>query len=235
MKISKMAVAVVAVAGVLAFPVQGSAATAASSGSIAYVSGGGGGAFERFFEARGFTFTRLSVTQAETFKFSTSTLVVIADDSLSGASCWDGWGTDAAISRIKRSHKPVLALGEGGSCFLNAAGSSLGWMNSWYSNGDSATVVGGRAALTAPTAVRIPASGSVDLYESNSDVLSVYGPVMSSDAVGVAVETADEAHYPLAIETKPYHTYFLWGFQKGTGAMTSKGKSMFHNTALNLQ
>jgi hypothetical protein len=233
MKVRSIAVALAAVVGIIAVPVQGSAATQVA-GKVAYISKGGGSAFETYFENRSFRFENVSMAEAATFDFSGKTLIVIADSTDSNA--WDGWGSPEAVENIQESGKPVLALGQGGSIFLDSAGTSIGWMNASYVTSDSVKFVGAAGrGLVRDLPVQSDENGNSKMYTSDTTVVTVYAPLMDSETKGLALEAGSSEYYGVAQEVNETGSYMLWGFRQSPSKMNAGGKAVFLRAVKRIQ
>jgi hypothetical protein len=236
MKLRKMIAGVALLGSVVSMAGLPTVAQAATTeGTIAYVSGGGGGSFQRFFTSRGYKFDLVSPADAGTYRFGQANLVVVADNAFAGTY----WNTDEALAvagRIKRSHTPVLAMGEGGGLFLGKVGATISWVNSWYTPTDSASFSDAQASLfSGSVAPRVDASGDVAIYERSVETLAVYGPMMSDTASTLAGQVGNDSHHVLTTETKGDHVYLNWGFRSSTGLMTATGKTIFLQAVRSIQ
>jgi hypothetical protein len=213
------------------------AAPAAQAGppTLAYIYNGtnpDAANYKSFLESRGFLVDLVPLNAITRTSFVSYSLILLADDSgrYPGDDEWFTWGssqaeTAAQMAPIIDANRPVLALGEGGSTYLEKRGLSNGWLHSWYRNGDDdlARAAGAPTALfSTPNAI---VGDPLQVYSTNVSSLNVHRPRLSASALEIGTEIPDKQHASITVDG----CHFAWGFRNSPSDMTAAGKDLFHN------
>lgn len=181
------------------------------------------GDFKALLEAGGMlntTVVRLS--DVLTADFSLYDLVIIGPDTGS----LGNWGTSEAVTRIARSGKPILGLGEGGYTFFGKLQLHIGYPHGAHS--DRTTQI--RPVDLSHTIYQTPYSGfysPTTIYESSTESVEIHLPRPLSGVLALGRHITSDDYYSLVQESG---RYFLWGFDGGPTAMTTySGQHLFVN------
>jgi hypothetical protein len=141
----------------------------------------------------------------------------------------DQWGSEAALSHIRQSERPVLGVGEGGYAFFGRLGLAIGWGNGAHGQGTSILwTAGGDPIWRYPYELDLREQKILQLYKENSPRVGIF---LGNQPQGVQVfgfAAQDQRYADLIMES---NWWMLWGFQHGPEQMTPLGQDLFVNTA----
>jgi hypothetical protein len=185
--------------------------------------------YEQVF--KGFKYTvEMEPANSSTLKYTDLAnykLVVVANDVGTSTS----WMTNALVSKLLASKKPVLGMGKGGAVLFGKMGLSIKSGHTWTVSsraGDRSNSIYLESTrmnvLKTPNKITVPRNRELKLYRS-SWAYSLNKPNVNSSATFIGKELDDQSHYPIVKEL----SYTLWGFSGSAGDMTTAGKQLLHN------
>lgn len=138
------------------------------------------------------------------------------------------WSLASMTDPILSANTPIVALGAGGSHFLDAVTSPdlyLGWLHSWSGGGAfGGTYVGGDI-LAYPFALPYGLGDNIGIYgRIGSDFVALYDPEGVTNRM--LRQYNDQTHYVLASEQD---RFYQWGFYGSPSIMTKAGTQLFVN------
>lgn len=196
--------------------------------------------FKTLLELNGYTFASVALADVATYDFSTTNLIMVADDTatysfdnatLTGT--WD-WGSSEQVAAVNNSAKPVLGIGEGGGAYFDEIDLAIGLLDSWYDDtGAALKPVDTTASIwTTPNTIPIVGGLTGALFSVVGERMSVYLPNAVSGVTGIAREETDLTHYPLISQTAGGVTHTMWGYRSSPATMLATGSSLFINVAV---
>ncbi|MBI2841865.1 MAG: S8 family serine peptidase [Armatimonadetes bacterium] len=135
------------------------------------------------------------------------------------------WPEAAKVNAVLGADTPIVAIGEGGGRFLDAApGLFIGWGQSWSTSATHGLVVGGNI-YSAPYNLGVSPGDNIYIYTSPGvSALGLHDPNGASNRM--LRELSDANHYLLASEAG---RFYQWGFYGSPTAMTANGRKLFVN------
>lgn len=172
--------------------------------------------------------------QVELIDFSPYRAILIGNDTSSNGSTW--LGSDAAAEKIRRSGKPLVGIGYGGTALFGKLGSVLNWGNSALFTGENRvqpTLAVEHSAWRVPVTITVGTS-PINLYSTPVNLLELYS--LAPDVQGhwksltILGNNPNNANYRTIIGQQINGTcYTLWGYLGLASQLTDTGKQLLAN------
>jgi serine/threonine protein kinase len=191
--------------------------------------------YRSYLQSQGYVVDLVPMGSIFATNFASYKLILIGPETGNVADYQNApWGdaSETQAQFVSAAGKPVVGLGRGGSLYFQALGLYINWGQSWTGTANDIYVVDPAAAYwNFPNSVSIPADQIIKLYDSNSPFLAVYlpGPIAQVSTIGRQSDNND--HFPIIMESS---RFFLWGFDAGPSAMSTKGQRVLLNILWNL-
>lgn len=178
-------------------------------------------AFRNLLNGAGAATTTVLASKVTRFDFSTYHVVII------GADTEAAWTDPASVSAVVGANLPVVAVGRGGTKFLDAVTTPdlyIGWLHSAVSTGQTKGIVVGGDIYSYPFSVPYAPGDTVSMYNSPGVyTVMLYDPNhAATDMIGAY---SSAGYYPVAGEGR----FYMWGFEGTPSVMTGYGKNLFVN------
>jgi hypothetical protein len=186
--------------------------------------------FESLLESSSYEADLVTLDQIETTDFSVYAVILIGHDSDLDHST--PWGTSSQRNRIVEAAKPIVAIGRGGTLFLDDAyDSEIGWGDCWIGDYSSVVMVDSASSVWNTPNDIDTSTGTVQAYVSDcSSSNAAYIDPIPANIVCVGRQVGDLTHYLIAKEDA---SKCLWGFSgldiSGVVDMTAEGEALFLN------
>lgn len=160
--------------------------------------------------------------------FSGYDLVLVGPDTGSLST----WGTPEAVTRLLRSGKPILGLGQGGYAFFGKLQLNIGYAKGAHGSEYQLSVVDPEhPVFNLPYHVS-PASGAtLDIYQEPVSTVVIYRPTAIPEVALLGRDSSSQIYYPLVQEDG---RYLLWGFAGSPSGLTWAGEHLLINTIYHL-
>ncbi|MFQ5595591.1 MAG: thrombospondin type 3 repeat-containing protein, partial [Anaerolineae bacterium] len=150
-------------------------------------------------------------------------LILIGPDTGEG----DAWGDPEVVQAINGSGKPILALGTGGSAFLQQLGLTIGSAHGYPDVGAALYVADPDLPIyNTPNQLDVGEGSILTLYDSDVRVTYIDLPRARPDVSTLGRHADDEGLYPLLLQDI---RYTAWNFDGSPSEMTEAGRDLFIN------